>query len=248
MKVEFKAKYMQYFGKQLNNQGFSWIRLLVFVLLVGSVAAIAGAIWLDEISPRKKEAEAKEYLGSMNRAQQAYDLEYLNFADSIEKLGVGIKTDTENYSYRIAPGIHIGQNRYRFVFPSSTNKLFQKEKGESKRYEVVMHTALPKKPELKTYVGLVFLGINSSSTNTSSIIWVCESATGSILWESEKPSIPSPNTLTIPSNLDVACGKAPAPGAVPTPQGFRETLEVPRDVSPLHRRLLNLLPLSLYVP
>lgn len=243
MKVEFKAKYLQYLGKQPNNQGFSWIRLLVFVLLLGSVAAIAGAILLDEISPQKKEAEAKKYIAFMNRAQQNYQLEYSNLADSIEKLGVGIKTETENYSYRIAPGIPIGKNRYRFVFPSSKNKLFQKEKGESEQYEVVMHTALPKKHELKTYVSLVIPAYHCG-TKTGSIIWVYETNIVPLVWESEKPFIPSPDTLTIPK-LTVGCG---TDNTVPAPQGFRETLKVPRDVSPWHRRLLNLLPLSLYVP
>ncbi|HBB36271.1 MAG TPA: general secretion pathway protein GspH [Cyanobacteria bacterium UBA8803] len=42
---------------------------------------------------------ARSYVGAMNRAQQAYFLENNIFTADIEKLGLGIKTETENYRY-----------------------------------------------------------------------------------------------------------------------------------------------------
>ncbi|HBK62146.1 MAG TPA: hypothetical protein DD000_01105, partial [Cyanobacteria bacterium UBA11166] len=46
-----------------------------------------------------REVEPKQYVGSMNRQQQAYFLEKNTFSNDIEKLDLGIKTETTNYSY-----------------------------------------------------------------------------------------------------------------------------------------------------
>ena len=60
------------------------------------------------------QSEAKTYIGSMNRAQQAYYLENGDFAtearmitiadadEALSVLGLGITPNTENYSYAIA--------------------------------------------------------------------------------------------------------------------------------------------------
>lgn len=50
---------------------------------------------------RAKESEAKMYVRSMNRAQQALFIEKRAFATSVNALEIGIKTETENYKYSI---------------------------------------------------------------------------------------------------------------------------------------------------
>lgn len=50
---------------------------------------------------RYKTAEAKQYIGSMNRAQQAYFIENEEFTTNLEQLGLGIRSETESYSYQI---------------------------------------------------------------------------------------------------------------------------------------------------
>ncbi|MDP8966948.1 MAG: type IV pilin-like G/H family protein [Cyanobacteriota bacterium] len=50
---------------------------------------------------KAKQAEGKQNIGVLNRAQQAYYLENNAFTNSIETLGVGIKTQTQNYNYSI---------------------------------------------------------------------------------------------------------------------------------------------------
>lgn len=50
---------------------------------------------------KAKQSEAKNNIGAMNRAQQANFLEYSEFTDSFQKLGVGIKNPSENYEYSI---------------------------------------------------------------------------------------------------------------------------------------------------
>ncbi|MEG5033047.1 type IV pilin-like G/H family protein [Microcoleus sp. AT3-D2] len=48
--------------------------------------------------------EAKQYVGSMNRAQQAYFAEKGVFATSFDALGLGIKSQTTHYNYSVIAG------------------------------------------------------------------------------------------------------------------------------------------------
>ncbi|MCU0541661.1 MAG: type IV pilin-like G/H family protein [Oscillatoriaceae cyanobacterium Prado104] len=48
---------------------------------------------------KAKQSEAKQYVGSMNKAQQAYFAENPTFATSVDALKLGIKTETTNYKY-----------------------------------------------------------------------------------------------------------------------------------------------------
>ncbi|MGL4376979.1 MAG: type IV pilin-like G/H family protein [Microcoleaceae cyanobacterium] len=50
---------------------------------------------------KAKESEAKQYVGSMNRTQQSKYAENGSFVNSIDALGLGIKTETTNYRYSI---------------------------------------------------------------------------------------------------------------------------------------------------
>jgi hypothetical protein len=80
---------------------------------------------------RARQAEGENYIGAMNRAQQAYYLEYEKFASKIEELGIGIKPETENYRYQILP--------------------------QGNQTQSVMMTAQAKRPELRSYTGAVFV-------------------------------------------------------------------------------------------
>ena len=48
---------------------------------------------------KAKQSEAKYYVSSMNKIQQAYFAENPAFATSVDALGLGIKTETNNYKY-----------------------------------------------------------------------------------------------------------------------------------------------------
>jgi type II secretory pathway pseudopilin PulG len=66
------------------------------------VLGILGAIALPSLmscTNKSKHAEAKQNVGAMNRAQQAYYLENKAFSNSFESLGLGIRTPTVNYEY-----------------------------------------------------------------------------------------------------------------------------------------------------
>ncbi len=89
-----------YLLKSRSNDGFTLIELLVVIVIVGVLAAIALPSFLTQAS-KAREAEAKTYIGSINRAQQAYYHEKLSFADSLDNLGIGVPAQTGNYQYQI---------------------------------------------------------------------------------------------------------------------------------------------------
>jgi Type IV pilin-like G and H, putative len=57
--------------------------------------------WAPIQTPAEAEAEARQQVGTMTRAQQAYFLENARFATLIEELGRGIRPETIGYSYSI---------------------------------------------------------------------------------------------------------------------------------------------------
>jgi len=78
-----------------------------------------------------KQAEGKQNIGAVNRAQQAYYLEDNKFSNSVRELGIGIQTDTVNY-------------RYWIVYPFNNN-------------QYAMNIAQSKSSKVKSYVGLNYV-------------------------------------------------------------------------------------------
>lgn len=81
-----------------SNGGFTLIELLVVLIIVGILSAIALPSFLNQTG-KARQAEAKTYLGSVIRGQQAFFTEQGKFADSFEALGVSFPEDTANYDY-----------------------------------------------------------------------------------------------------------------------------------------------------
>jgi type IV pilus assembly protein PilA len=109
MKTELKAKFLQnILRKKKENEGFTLIELLVVIIIIGILSAIALPSFLNQAT-KARQSEAKNYIGSMNRAQQAYYLENNNaFTTSVVVLALGIKTQTENYLYEITDAKNTG--------------------------------------------------------------------------------------------------------------------------------------------
>ena len=100
MKTEFKAKFLQHVAKKRKEEGFTLIELLVVIIIIGILSAIALPSFLNQAN-KAKQSEAKTYVGSINKGQQAYYTEKTTFTNDIAALGVGIETQTTNYEYTV---------------------------------------------------------------------------------------------------------------------------------------------------
>ncbi|MEG4319848.1 MULTISPECIES: type IV pilin-like G/H family protein [unclassified Microcoleus] len=84
--------------RQENSKPANGCGCLVLLMCIGVLTAIALPSYLT-MANKAKQSEGKQYVGSMNRAQQAKFAENTAFSNSVAALGLGIKTETTNYKY-----------------------------------------------------------------------------------------------------------------------------------------------------
>ncbi|MEG5081482.1 type IV pilin-like G/H family protein [Microcoleus sp. AT8-B4] len=156
MKTEFKARFLQHLNQKRQDKGFTLIELLVVIIIIGILSAIALPSFLNQAN-KAKQSEAKQYAGSMNRAQQASFAENGKFVGFVPALGLGIKTQTENYKYSIVPAKTEAD-------PTLTTDT-----------TVVGNIAHGQSAVLKSYVGAVALITQGAGTDKTSTAVLCES-------------------------------------------------------------------------
>ncbi|OKH30088.1 hypothetical protein NIES2119_31585 [[Phormidium ambiguum] IAM M-71] len=114
MNIELRVKWLLFILNQNCEKGFNDFQLISTLILVVGFSIFV----LDFISgympsnPRNinkgKQAEGKQYVSSINKAQQAYYTDNAKFVtentpEGWASLAVGIKTQTSNYKYSISP-------------------------------------------------------------------------------------------------------------------------------------------------
>ncbi|MBH8554590.1 prepilin-type N-terminal cleavage/methylation domain-containing protein [Nostocaceae cyanobacterium CENA357] len=109
LKPELQAKFLSHLSNRKNREeeGFTLIELLVVVIIIGVLAAIALPSLLGQVN-KAKQAEPKNNVGTINRAQQAYFLEYQGFAKDMSTLQVGVKSQTDNFYYSVVTTADLG--------------------------------------------------------------------------------------------------------------------------------------------
>ncbi len=85
--------------KLKNKTKSGCLVLLTIFLVLGIGTFVLFLPSLLSCGNKGRQAEAKQNVGAMNRAQQAYYLENKAFSNSLESLGLGIRTQTINYEY-----------------------------------------------------------------------------------------------------------------------------------------------------
>jgi hypothetical protein len=143
----------KYQESSISNSAYNGCECLLLLMGIVVIGAIALPSVMDKTNrPKAFQSEAKYYVGSMNRAQQSIFIDKSAFATSINALGIGIKTETKNYKYSVR-----------------TTK------------QTAFNYGVSKKPELKSYVGGVFV-IRAKSNNGED-----EMRTESILCSTDTP-------------------------------------------------------------
>ncbi|MEB3211565.1 MAG: type IV pilin-like G/H family protein [Leptolyngbyaceae bacterium] len=80
-----------------SMEGFTLIEVLVVVIVITVLSAIALPSML-QYANRARESEARSYVSSINKGQQAYFLQNNSFGD-LPNLSLGIPVTTQHYTY-----------------------------------------------------------------------------------------------------------------------------------------------------
>lgn len=153
-----------------KQQGFPVLGCLTIFLGL----TIFGVLTLPSLmscSNKARQAEAKTYVGAMNRSQQAYFLENNAFSNSFDYLGLGVATQTENYQYSIRATktavFNYGVVRHDYAYEKVQFGPFYWTKRTNSR--------------LKSYVGGVFLlpanqvDPKAEKKEMTTVVIICES-------------------------------------------------------------------------
>jgi type IV pilus assembly protein PilA len=151
MKSDLQVKFLSYMAQRKKGEGFTLIELLVVIIIIGILAAIALPSFLNQ-SNKAKQSEARSYVGTLVRSQQAHYLENSEFGSSVVSIGAPVSDETTNYKYEMS------------------------DITSGAKAQVIVHGE-SQKDALKSYVGGVFLGIVTQTSEATTTAVVCEKIT-----------------------------------------------------------------------
>ncbi len=148
-----------YIQNQLDQEEYTEVGVIQKTSEDTSLPAIAKINSPYSSPNRGRQSEAKAYIGSMNRAQLAYFLEWESWSNNIKALGIDIKPETENYRYSIKIDSAIATLKTK-PYPG-----------------IAIDLAISKQPDLKSYVGIVYVQHTSPDDIDviTSLAFLCES-------------------------------------------------------------------------
>ena len=85
----------------ISPNGCGCLLLLMGIVVIGAIALPSFLVSGGGGCIPPKTGEARQYVGSMNRAQEALFIEKSAFSSFVDALGLGIKTETTNFKYSI---------------------------------------------------------------------------------------------------------------------------------------------------
>ena len=107
------------------------------------------------------QSEAKTYVGSINKGQHAYYLEQGKFSESIEAIGIGIETETRDFSYRIVSLMRPAQSWDRLETSSSLQT-------------AAIAVGQSKNPNYSSYVGAIFPATSEERKESEPVTIICK--------------------------------------------------------------------------
>ncbi len=81
-----------------KKDGFTLIELLVVIVITGILTAIALPSFMGQVG-KARETEAKNNIGAISRAQQAYHFEMKTFANNLSDLNLNGSLPTKYYTF-----------------------------------------------------------------------------------------------------------------------------------------------------
>ncbi|MBE9115048.1 type IV pilin-like G/H family protein [Lusitaniella coriacea LEGE 07157] len=158
---------------QTTPRPFSPLQFLIKGLQIASGITIGGLLLLIGLAnlgsligcaPKAYESEAKNNIGSLNRAQQVYSLDSGKFTANLGELETGIPQETKNYRYSI-------QTEGNSVFHYAISKA-PKASGWDKLMGV---------RDISNFVGAVFLVPDEATKEMLTVTVECQAKKSSVV-------------------------------------------------------------------
>ncbi|MGD1809594.1 type IV pilin-like G/H family protein [Dapis sp. BLCC M126] len=160
-----------------NFRNISLVDFIGLIFLV--VFSMAILPWFSQPLKSPPKSEAKQYVALINKGQQFYYSKNGEFSDNIPDLGLGIKLETSNYSYKIKE-----LNSLRVIVTATT-----KNKDSFYYYKPIR---------------LPFFGIGlpfsqriplPSSKSYSGIVYIKDGTPQSMICKTDEPSLIAPDNF-----------------------------------------------------